>query len=106
MHVTPELLTAILGWAGFAFSLVRWLAERKLLPARVRKVFAAVPETKVLAVIRDAQTMVGIKSDEDKRQYAIKRIMALLVQQGIDLPEGFIRLAVEYVYQQVMKGRL
>jgi hypothetical protein len=87
------------------FSFFAWLIERNLLPPAIRQALAKLGEKRIVKLIRDANLLLHL-SKEERREWVITELVALAKREGIDLPEGFIRIAVEYVFQRFEKGRL
>jgi hypothetical protein len=92
--------------------LVGWLRERKLLPVKVQKVIDRLPWRDWKSLIFSASELVG-KSPLQRREWLVeqvlRRIRAAEEDEGIPtermIPEGFIRLACEWAYQKISKGR-
>lgn len=94
----------IMALAGFALSLTRWLMERHLMPAPIQHVIKDLGETRVIALITEAAALTHLPP-RDRMEYVIERLRDVCAREHLDVPEGFIRLAAEWVYQKVAKGR-
>ncbi len=104
MHITITPETIIMAVSAL-WALVSWLRERKLLPAPLSYAVDKIGMDRLAAYITNAATLVD-KSPAQRREWVILQVTAMCKREHLNVPDGFIRIAVEYAYQRLMKARL
>lgn len=102
LTITPETLVTL---AAAVVSILGWLRERKLLPAPLAKAVDAIGLDRLTAYVTNSAALVD-KTPAQRREWAILQVTALCKREGLQIPEGFIRMMVEYAYQASVKRRL
>lgn len=99
-------LQDILLIGGLIISLYQWLANRKLLPAKVNNFVDKLGGLeKIKSVIFQAAALSSADS-ASQREWAVSKLMEIADQEDIALPEGYARLIVEFAFQRFIKSRL
>lgn len=95
----------IVALVPFVLSLIRLAVEKKRLPAVVMDAIDTIGEANIVNAVQTAAAM-SDKSPAQKREFAVMQVNNYLNRQGITIPEGYTRMAIEWAYQRLKKGRL
>jgi hypothetical protein len=106
LQIDPNvIITLVISLLPFLFSIIRLMTERRLLPVQIQQFIARIGEDTIINCIEEAKRLRGY-SNEARREWVIKELVGYLNAHNIEFPEGLLRIAVEYLYQKVYKGRL
>lgn len=100
--ITPETIIAL---AGALWSLIAWLRARRQLPAPLAVAIDKIGMERIATYIENAATYAE-KTPGQRREWVVTQIIGLCKRESLVIPEGFIRLAVEWAYQKTIKARL
>lgn len=108
-----EYLFQVFPYAALlAITLVKWLIARKQMPAPVMQVLELVGSDEAREFLRQVSAMSGLTAQQRREKLVMLLVGALEGKADQELisdplpPEGFVRLAAEYLFQREQKGRL